>query len=836
MTLSYIAVSIALIVDLAYGILIFLTNSRRTVNQHFLTLSMVLAAWLSCVLFILTAGSTAKADFFMRQAFVVAALIPMACNLLRLAIKFPHDSWWKVVVRSAWFVVISLGVGALCQTNFFMHSVALPNRAVFPMEVAEPVYGVGFTIYTTYFIVALGLLAIAFIRDGQATRGMQQLELHFAFLGCCVGVLTGMTLALLLPALTGSSQSAQFAGVGSILMNAIIAYGIVTRRIMDVAEMLRRSTAYALLTAYLVGLYGIIWSLSNLAMGRILGLPSPVPHLLAALAVAFSMAPAHGHLQRFANRLFINVQPLDVGSTMQNTNRILHSISTLDELLQRFAESIAEAVGTDRVTILLAEKDHLVQQYPAPEHGTGVRLSMEDPLVETLKSESEPVAADTIQRQRPTSVLAQTGRRFAELRAAMAVGIHSKGGLQGLMLLGPRLSGRIYGAMEQDTLQILCNQLAVALENAKLYTQVQDSKIYNEILLDNLVSGIVAANADGVVTVFNREAQRITRLRAEDVLNHPISALPTPLARGLELTFERGYGLRDQEMTIHYGSGDELPVRVGSSLFHGHAGLVLGALLVFNDVTTIKKLELQVRRTDRLASLGTLAAGMAHEIKNPLVTIKTFTQLLPERYEDLDFRETFSSLIGQEVKRIDTIVNQLLKFSRPAKPNLTPTHLHEVLDNSLKLITQQLRQKGITLVRSYSAPHDLVHADADQLNQAFINFFLNSIEAMAGNGHLTVSTEHVSADLYSPNQWRERTAEGHIRVSIRDTGDGIDAQDLGRIFDPFFTTKSLGTGLGLSVAHGIIQEHGGMIDVESAVSRGTTFYVVFPLIRQEASV
>jgi signal transduction histidine kinase len=836
MSMAYIAVSIALIVDLAYGILIFLTNSRRTVNQQFLALSLVLAGWLTCVLFILTAETQAKADFVLRQAFVVAALIPTACNLLRLAIKHPGDSWWRCIARSAGFVMVSLSVGVLCQTDLFMHSVALPARELPLVAVAEPTYGPGFTVYTMYFIVSLGLLALAFVRDGRATRGMQQLELHFAFLGCCVGVLTGMTLALLLPALTGSSQSAQFAGIGSILMNAIIAYGIVTRRIMDVAEMLRRSTAYALLTAYLVGLYGVIWFAAHLAVGRMLGLPSPVPHLLAALAVAFSMAPAHGHLQRFANRLFINVQPLDVGSTMQNANRILHSISTLDELLRRFAESIAEAVGTDRVVILLMEKDHYEQRYPAPETASPLRLPLNDALAETLKTGNEPVAADAIQRLRPTSALTETGRRLAELRAAIAVGIHSKGGLEGLMLLAPRLSGRIYGAMEQDTLQILCNQLAVALENAKLYTQVQDSKIYNDILLDNLVSGIVAANAEGLITVFNREAQRVTRQLAMDVINHPISALPPPLARGLELTFQRGYGLRDQEMILHHGPGDEVPVRVGSSLFHGHAGRVIGALLVFNDVTTIKKLELQVRRTDRLASLGTLAAGMAHEIKNPLVTIKTFTQLLPERYEDLDFRETFSSLIGQEVKRIDTIVNQLLKFSRPAKPDLAPTRLHEVLDNSLKLISQQLRQKGITLVRSYSALHDLVHADADQLNQAFINFFLNAIEAMNGHGSLHVGTEHVGADLYSPNQWRERTGEGHIRVSIRDTGEGIDALNLGRIFDPFFTTKSLGTGLGLSVAHGIIQEHGGMIDVESEPGKGTTFYLLFPLVNKEAAV
>ena len=404
------------------------------------------------------------------------------------------------------------------------------------------------------------------------------------------------------------------------------------------------------------------------------------------------------------------------------------------------------------------------------------------------------------------------------------------------MLLGPRLSGRIYGATEQDTLQILCNQLAVALENARLYTQVQDGKIYNDILLDNLVSGVIAANAEGVISVFNREAQRIARLSVADVLNQPINVLPAPLARAFELTFEREFGLRDQEMTIYHGPGDETPVRLGSSIFRGHAGKVIGALLVFNDLTTLKKLELQVRRTDRLASLGPLAAGMAHEIKNPLVTIKTFTQLLPERYEDADFRDTFSSLIGQEVKRIDSIVNQLLRFSRPAKPNLAPTHLHEVLENSLNLVFEQARQKGITLVRSFSASQDLVHADADQLNQAFINFFLNAIESMGGGGHLSVSTEIMRTDYFSPNLWRERSAEGRVRVSIRDTGEGIQPEHVARIFDPFFTTKSHGTGLGLSVAHGIIQEHGGLIDVESEIAKGTTFTIVFPLLNKEASV
>ncbi len=830
MTIAFFTLFGSLIINVALGIFVFLTNPRRAPNQQFLGLSIVIGAWLVCIEQILRASDANQAAFWIRQSSSVSALVPVAFNFLRISMASSANRWTQVLRKSTPWILFSALIILLCQSNFFLRMAVLPVDAA-RSAAPKAVYGPGVFVFLVYYATVWAALIQRFFRNIRETDGLRRAELQFTLLGWASGILFGVVLAMIIPLFTGNFQSAQFAPLCVLLFDFSIAYGIATRRIMDVAEVLRRATAYALLTAYMVALYGITWLVTEFFLGKVLGEHSSLPHLLAALAVAFSMAPAHGHLQRFANRLFINVQPLDVSSTLQNANRILHSISTLDELLQRFADSIAEAVGTDRVTILLIEKDAYEQQHPLADDR--LRLAPDDPLVANLKDYHEPLVADAIQRLRASSSLMDAGRRLAQLRAAAAIGIHSKRGLEGIMLLAPRLSGRVYGAMEQDTLQILCNQLAVALENAKLYTQVQDSKIYNDILLDNLVSGVAAVTADGLVSVFNREAQRITRLNAADVLNRPMSALPLPLARALEITFERRYGLRDQEMTISHGPGEETPVRVGSSLFLGHAGKVLGALLVFNDVTTIKKLELQVRRTDRLASLGTLAAGMAHEIKNPLVTIKTFTQLLPERYEDGDFRETFSSLIGQEVKRIDSIVNQLLKFSRPAKPNLTPTGLHEVLDNSMNLIQQQLRQKGIKLVRSYNAQNDLVQADPDQLNQAFINFFLNSIESMSGGGELSVSTDLVHSDLYSPNLWKERDGTGHIRVSIRDTGEGIPADHLTRIFDPFFTTKSHGTGLGLSVAHGIIQEHGGLIDVESELAKGTTFYILIPLLRDE---
>lgn len=831
MILFQISIFAALIGDIILGLLVFGTNTRRASNRGFLVLSGILAVWLVCLGFGSMSSNTQHAEMWIRLSSVTAALIPAGFNILRWSIIRQKASWREILNGSRNWLFIYLPLAAVCLTKFFLKYAVIPG----PNSVPQPIYGPGFLLYSGYFVTSTVILVVAFLRHLKMASGVQRIEMQFVLLGCAFSLAVGITF-LLMPLVTDNANMLQFLPLSVTVLDSIMAYGIATRRILEVPDVLRRIAAYALLTAYLLTLYAGVWYAAAFILGRIAPSFLPVTHLLAALVVAFSLAPAHGHLQRFANRLFINVQPLDVGSTMQNTNRILHSISTLDELLQRFAESIAEAVGTDRVTILLSERDSFVQHYPEVTGSKPLNLPGNDPLITTLEKHHEPLGAENIQRLHFSSTLKGAGHRLAELQSAIAVGIYSKAKVEGVMLLAPRLSGRIYGATEQDTLQILCNQLAVALENARLYTQVQDGKIYNDILLDNLVSGIIAANSEGVITVFNREAQRIARLSVAQVLNQPMNVLPPPLARAIELTFEREFGLRDQEMTIHHGSGDETPVRLGSSIFRGHAGKVIGALLVFNDLTTLKKLELQVRRTDRLASLGTLAAGMAHEIKNPLVTIKTFTQLLPERYEDADFRETFSSLIGQEVKRIDSIVNQLLRFSRPAKPNLAPTRLHEVLENSLNLVLEQARQKGISLVRSFTASQDFVHADADQLNQAFINFFLNAIESMSGGGHLSVATEIVQSEYFSPNLWRERNGEGRIRVSIRDTGEGIQPEHVARIFDPFFTTKSHGTGLGLSVAHGIIQEHGGVIDVESEMARGTTFTIVFPLLNKEAAV
>jgi signal transduction histidine kinase len=222
---------------------------------------------------------------------------------------------------------------------------------------------------------------------------------------------------------------------------------------------------------------------------------------------------------------------------------------------------------------------------------------------------------------------------------------------------------------------------------------------------------------------------------------------------------------------------------------------------------------------------------MAHEIKNPLVTIKAFAQLLPERYADDEFRRTFSVLVGQEVQRIDTLVGRLLNFSRPAASVMQPVHLHEALRHAVRLVEQQLRRKGIAIVLQLDAAEDLTNGDPECLNQVFVNFFLNAEYAMEAGGELRVTTVGVDAGDWVSSR-RITIGLPGVRVLVRDTGCGIAPEHLPRVFDPFFSTKSDGTGLGLSVAHRILTEHGAHIELRSTVGVGTTVDVVFPLLRE----
>ncbi len=233
----------------------------------------------------------------------------------------------------------------------------------------------------------------------------------------------------------------------------------------------------------------------------------------------------------------------------------------------------------------------------------------------------------------------------------------------------------------------------------------------------------------------------------------------------------------------------------------------------------LKKSKSYIRRADRLASLGTLTAGLAHEIRNPLVAIKTFTQLLPERLEDEEFRNQFLPIASNEVDRISVLINELLDFAKPSEPKFEFEDVNKILDGMILLVSTESRKKNIQIVKNFENNLPLVSLDREQMKQVFLNILLNAIEATPENGQITVKTRSFSKPGGDP----------YAQVEITDTGKGIPEEYLEDIFNPFFTTKSKGSGLGLSISTQIVQEHRGYISVESQVNKGTSFFINLPL-------
>jgi two-component system NtrC family sensor kinase len=272
--------------------------------------------------------------------------------------------------------------------------------------------------------------------------------------------------------------------------------------------------------------------------------------------------------------------------------------------------------------------------------------------------------------------------------------------------------------------------------------------------------------------------------------------------------------------------GSKVPAEVyfegDLDLLYPLANQVAIAIENSNLYENLKKSQSIMRRADRLASLGTLIASLAHEIRNPLVSIKTFTQLLPERIEDEEFRNYFLKVVSGEIDRLTGLINELLGFARPSEPRLEGEHVNDLIDKMEVLVATEARKKNVTLNKNYARDLPQIKADAEQLKQVLLNILLNAIQAIKGEGKIWIETRQVQIPI-------EDRLEPFTQIEVRDTGAGIPKENLERIFDPFFSTRIEGSGLGLAISHQIIHDHGGFISVESEVGKGTSFKVHLPL-------
>jgi PAS domain S-box-containing protein len=800
------------VATLIVGLFSFFGNPGRKINLTFFWLSLVITVWQLHVYMGMSSDEVKPLIFWIRQSSAIAALIPPSMNLIRIAILNPEDSLFSLCKRNFFWFLGGVLTLFMCQTTWFLKDAIPPSSGQY---LPTPVYGVGFMFFGLYFLIAFGLLFYQMFQSNRRLKGREKAEIEYLLLSCGAGLFIGIFF-LIVPSITGWNDLGAMLPLSVMVFTAITGYGIATRGILDVPVFTRRIIAYTMLFLSLCGLYFGVLVPFQIFLRWTGQDPDPIAHLLAAMVLAFAISPAKEIAQNLTNRLFSKNPALDVGKILREAGSALNTVLTVDELCQEFDKILRENLETTDLRIFVKNKDFFTQIFPVD---TFRQLPQRAELAVFLSQQNRLCVRDLIQRMRPTHESLRALKDLKTEKAAAAIGMQRNHQMIGFLLLGPRRSGRIYAQEEALAVEGLRDLFAVSFENAQLYTEVQNGRIYMDLLLKNLVNGVIATDASGTITTCNQEAAKILKCQGIDLKGKNISSLPADLYDLQKKVFEKDHIIREKEIVIKDEDGEPCFLNTGASLFRDLNGSIIGSLLVLQDRTAIRKLEEQVKRSERLASLGTLSAGMAHEIKNPLVTLQTFTQLLPERFHDEDYRETFVNLASKEIGRIDGLVNKLLTLARPIKLELGPVALHSLLEKYIKVFRQQAEESKIQLIENYQATNDLIQADADQLRQVLLNLLLNAQQAMPEGGDILLSTCDTA---------------GGLELTIKDSGEGISPEVLAHVFDPFFTTKSAGTGLGLAVAHQILEEHHARVRVESRPGKGSAFIITFPQLPEEA--
>ncbi len=352
-----------------------------------------------------------------------------------------------------------------------------------------------------------------------------------------------------------------------------------------------------------------------------------------------------------------------------------------------------------------------------------------------------------------------------------------------------------------------------------------ESPISWDQVLASLEDGVITLDQKGKVSFFNEAAELLTEVPASRALQEPFARI-TRKAPWLDGLVKKSWPPRQESAR---GEGDfitrggrQVPVSVTVSPLRDPNGNFIGSIILMRNLTHRRELEEDLKRADRLSIMGTLAAGLAHEIRNPLSGIKGAAQLLRRSLDEDPSRLDYINIMIREVDRVNQLIEQLLDLSRPAKLNLAPLNIHEVLNDVLILEGPTSDEAQITVKKNFDPSLPPIRGDRGQLTQVFLNLVQNAFQAMKGPGTLTVTTR-AETDFHIRGQGTAH--DRFIWVDIEDQGVGINDRDLSQIFSPFFTTKNNGTGLGLAICYRIIKEHGGLIRVQSIEGKGTTFKV-----------
>ena len=819
---------------LAIGLFVYLRRSRAAHSILFYCLCLA-----SFVLFTFHyTGKLNNFDKVMLWGNMLAGVIAPTI-FVHFCLAFPESTRWARGFRS---VALYIPATVYALVYFGFASGAIRVTTVPLGEVRWQLDRVWLVFWSAAYLLGC---AITWIRSRNVESGVIRQQLKWLRNGALAGVLPFIVLYTIPYALGIVPNWAMNLAIFSLALVPLTwAYAILRLRLMDVDLIFQQGTTYTLAT---LGVMGVFYSLV-LAKG---GLEDMNPATLALLMMAatFLFQPLRNWIQETLERKVFYKDRYDYRRTLLEFARDLGSETDLDHMLTMLAERLRPTLSIRNVAFFLSDDagGYRLTRFV----GEDFRLS---PLDRLDLSFLTPAPAGPIFFEHTRLALELLNGNLSEsVRATVAkldltyyVPCQVRGRTIAYLGASRTHDGSFLSSEDLELLTTLAGYVGIAVDNALLYRSLKQKveeyerlKEFSENIVESINVGIVAADLEDRVGSWNSQMETLTGISRDRATGQRLRDLfPTAFMQSLDQAREQAgvhqlykIPLRPRSWAVQAVNGNGNGNGNGSArqperlVNLAIAPLVtkdqeqIGRLIIFDDVTERAELEQRLVQTDKLSSIGLLAAGVAHEVNTPLAVISSYAQMLTKQISGDDPKSKLLDKIAKQTFRASEIVNSLLNFSRTSKTEFEEVDLNRSIRETLSLIEHQLEKAGVRIEFQPEPGLPPIKGNNGKLQQVFLNLFLNARDAMEGGGILQVATT---------------TSDSHARVTVSDSGKGIEPENMSRIYDPFFTTKGMkkGTGLGLAVTYGIVREHGGHIEAESKPGQGSTFSLEFPTVRK----
>jgi two-component system NtrC family sensor kinase len=820
---------------------LFKQGGRAPFVQHFATVCLV------AFVFLALKPIGLYRDFDAAVAIIKdAAMVFFAPVFLHFCLVYPIRKHFAEKVWQTVFLYIPAAILFFINTaNYLLPLSPETNQIIEKYNLVGILYQTMFWHFVGFLAAGASVLIYRFVRNKQI---VVRQRLKWAMAGTIAAVLPLAAYQIAKHALDLPSEN--WLTTLGILPLALIpltfGHSVVRYRLMDVDIVVRRAAVYALTTLAIASLIGLVaFGFIFLALGNSISFGGEaltatetaariVVAIVAMAAIVMLSAPLKNLLQERADRFFYG-ERYDLRRSLLDFGKTLSATTQIDLLLNALVSRLQQVLNVEKVAVFIAEDETAKNYKLARQINLSENFHLPADLRNLVRVSSKAgglVRADDLDAGENSD-----GNSYRhELHYYVPCVVGDK--IVAVIGLGRTIDGSLLSSEDLEILRTVSGYVGIAVENSLLYEEQKRRaeelallKEFNESIVESINVGLLAVDSEGKLTRFNTTAEDLFGIRREEAVGRKVEEIfAADFAETLaKLLGKSRWNLQEvrhaYKMPVTTRDGESFILNIAVAPLRSPEGERTGAILVLEDVTARVSLEEQLRQREKLSSIGLLAAGVAHEVNTPLTGVSSYTQMLLGMIPENDPKHQLLQKVARQADRAANIVGNLLNFSRAnGDAQFSEVNLNKILEDTLQLLEVQLRRTNIRLIKNFASDLPLVNANAGKLQQVFTNLILNARDAIVREtGEIEIAT---------------KTDANVVIVTVVDNGTGIAPENLSKIYDPFFTTKEVGkgTGLGLAVSYGIVQEHGGEVFVESELNKGTKFTLRFPAAEEKAVI